>query len=226
MYYCDKCGEKIHNLNEPCPTCGMYLNSNIVNNYVANNINNNVNDNNSKKFIFSKILIGCVIVSFIIGLFLIAFVSGVNTYNGINYSLRYDSSNWNEYTKTDGYFILQNKDNSIIFIQIPEEATELSINLDNEDMRNELYKEYLSIFNNSSNIEYTNITSSIKRFSNTDYYYLTVDYNNSYSINTKGRIYILMNSEGKCLNILLNLSNVNISYIEEEVYDILESIDM
>ena len=33
MYHCEKCGAIIKEANQPCPSCGMYLNqNNVVNN--------------------------------------------------------------------------------------------------------------------------------------------------------------------------------------------------
>lgn len=216
MYLCDKCGGKIYDISKPCPTCGLFLGQN--NEVVAVN-KKAPNTLFIVLFVFFVLVVG-------VGFVKKNFSSEIVRCDGVNYSLKYNTSLWSEYSYEDGYFVLQSISDKMTFLQFPVEAANLNIDLKSEDNIDYLYQLYLYVLKNSKDVSYSNISSDISIFNNSDYYYLTADYVSYNSISTKGKLYVIFTSDGKVLNVVLNLGNYNLLDIEDNVYDILSSIEM
>lgn len=218
MYYCDKCGEVIHDINKPCPTCGMVVNT-----------NSNVNNSNNK--IFNILIVLIIVVGLGAGVFIYFSTSSYSNekidFSGKNYSMYYEGDNWMESDlSTDEYYILQNTSDLNAYLQLPVSARELNIDVSNEDMRSSLYQSYVNLFKIDSDYNYHNITSSFISLENTDNYYLSSDFYMYSDSSLKGKVFIVVSPNGKAVNVLLIKGTKNISSIEEEVYEILEKIEM
>lgn len=214
MYYCDKCGEKISDPSKPCSTCGLVLNS--------------FDDTkNEKKF---PINIGVVLLVFITIIVSVAFMQNVFStvlvnHVAANYSLDYNNVVWSEYQVNDNFYALVNNVDKETYLQFPVEAQELGVVLSNKESLEYLHSTYVYALSTSTELSYNNIAANIKRLDNTNYYYLTADYV-SFENNSKGKLYIILTEEGKALNILLNLGSSNLLDVEEDIYEILKSINM
>jgi len=222
MYYCDKCGERIHDLSKPCPTCGMYINSNI---------NTSYNKEGGKKT--TKILIGIIIIVGIVFIGL-SLINSINSYavedidfRGNNYSFYYNDGAWLESDlSTDEYYILQNNNDLNAYLQFPVNAVEFNLNLDSNDVRDSMYSTYKSFFSTNSEYYYHNIMSEFKILNNTNNYYLTADFYKNDDVSIKGKIFIISSPTGKTISVLLKKGSKDIADIEDDVFDILKEVKL
>lgn len=217
MYCCEKCAEKIEDISRPCPTCGMYLNS-----------YNSDNSNKNKSFFNYVLIFGFIfLIVLSVGFVSYSYASSVMEISGDNYSLKYKLDTWSvNKSSDDEYYYLQYNDNSNVFLQIPKEATELNKNLDDVDVREDLYSLYLMELIDSPQISYTNIMSEIRRLDDSDYYYLSADFLQYSNAKYKGKVYLLHNVEGKTLCILLNLGGEDIDNVEEDIFKLFRDMDI
>ena len=222
MFYCDKCGEVLENTNCICPTCGMKVNTVINVNFI---------DGNRKNKIFDILIVLIIVVGVCIGFFAF-FSSNSNSkekinFSGINYSMYYIGKDWKKSDlSTDEYYVLQNTKDLNAYLQLPIKALELNINIENSDERNNLYSNYSYLLRHDSDYNYHNITSSFKILNNTNNYYISSDFYKYTDSSLKGKVYIIVSPSGKTVNVLLRKGTKNISSIEEEVYEVLEKIEM
>jgi len=223
MYYCDKCGQAIHDINKPCPTCGMNLNIN-------NNLNNNMNYNANNK-LFNILIVLVVVIC--LGVGVLSFISersyiGKNiNFSGENYSLYYSGNSWKESDlSSDEYYVLQNTSDLNAYLQFPVKAVESRLNIESIDNRDNLYKTYTYLLKNDSEYYYHNISSEFKRLKNTDNYYISSEFYLYSDSSLKGKIFIVVSPNGKVVNVLLKKGSKSISAIEKEIYELLVEIDM
>ena len=218
MHYCDKCGEAIHDINNPCPTCGMIINPNI-----------NSNDTNNK---FLNIFIVLIIVGGLgFGLFIFlgnrSFSNEDINFAGKNYSFYYEGENWTKSDmSTDEYLILQNTNDLNAHLQLPNKASEHNVDLSNEDLRDSLYNYYMRSFANDSDYSYNNASSKFKKLGNTDNYYISTDFYMYEDSSFRGKFFVVISPSGKAIDILFMKGSKDISKIEKEIIEVLENIKM
>lgn len=217
MYACNKCGATVNNPNEACPNCGIVCTSGVA------NINDDV-----RKF---PVNIFVVIIAVLGVIFSVAFMqSGVSTalvsYEAKNFKLEYDNIKWTAYDIDDELFALVDNEDSNTFIQMPYEAAELNMRLDNEENLNYLYTMYIGVLGSTTEMNYTNVASKFNKLEGTNYYYLTADFSGYTNASAKGKLYVLVSTEGKALNILINLGKKTFAEVEESALEVIKSIEM
>ena len=219
--YCDKCGEKIVDISKPCSTCGMYVNN-------ENNLNSVDDIKKEEKSLKSVLLISLVLFLSVISVgSIINYSSKVMEYNGNNYALRYSNSIWSKSNYSDDeYLYLQYNRNSAIYLQIPNDAVEINLNVEDMEEKDRLYSVFMNVFDNTSDILFTNIMSEIRPLDNSNYYYLSADFNKYSGYGYTGKVYFLHTSNGKTLTILLNLNDGSIADVEEDVFNLFRNIEM
>ena len=218
MHYCDKCGEVIHDINNPCPTCGMIINPNIK------------SDNSNNKF-FNILIVLIVVIGLGFGLFIFMSNSSFSNedidFSGKNYSVYYDGDNWTKSDmSTDEQLILQNAKDLNAFLQFPTSASEYNVDLSNEDIRDNLYKSYLELFNKDNEFSYSNTTSRFKKLGDTNNYYMSSDFYMYEDSSLKGKLFVVISPSGKAMDILFRKGTKDVSKIEDEIIELLEQIEM
>lgn len=219
MYYCDKCGEVIKDISKPCPTCGMRVDSS----HIVNNTSNNK--------IFNILMILIVFFGGMVGLLIFTgnldYSNKEIEFNGENYSILYDGEDWMETDlNTSEYYVLQNAHDLNAFLQIPVVALELNLNIANGYDREGLHESYSYILKNDVNYNYHNITSEFKSLKNTNNYYMSSDFYKYSDSSLKGKVFILVSPQGKTMSIILKKGSMSISSLEDEVYGLLEDIEI
>lgn len=219
MYYCDKCGEVIKDTSMPCPTCGMMVESSQV---ISNNSNNKIFNILMVLIAFFGIIVGTLI-----------FTGNINYSNeeieftGKNYSIFYDGEDWIETDlNTNEYYVLQNVHDLNAFLQIPVVALELNLNIANGYDREGLHASYSYLLKNDTNYNYHNITSEFMSLKNTNNYYMSSDFYKYSDSSLKGKVFILVSPQGKTMSIVLKKGSKSISSLEDEVYELLEDIEI
>lgn len=217
MYACNKCGATVNNPNEACPNCGIVCTSGVV----------NINED-TRKF---PINIFVVIIAVLAILFSVAFMqSGLSTamvsFEAVNFSLEYDNVKWSAYDLDEEYFALVDNIDTNTFIQMPYEAIDWNIKLDNDENLYALYVSYVSVLSSVKEKNFTNVSSNFRKLEDTNYYYLTADFNSYTDYTSKGKLYVVATHDGKALSILIYLGNKDFSEIEDSVLDVIKSIEM
>lgn len=215
MYKCPHCGEIIKDIDNPCPTCGLYINTE----------NNNISENKDRK---STNIIFILVLGMLIGVFLFVINSHYNSkrleYRGNGYVLNYSTKLWSKYDKVANYsFALQYKD-SKAYLFFPNEIVDLNVNVDDGSVRDNLYQLYLREFRGSATYNYFNVMSEIKALDSTDYYYLTTDFMKLDQVEHRGKIYFIYTGNGKCLTLVLVADNDNLSEVEKNIFELIETI--
>ncbi len=219
MYYCDRCGEVIQDISKPCPTCGMMVDSS----HIVNNTSNNK--------IFNILMALIAFFGIVVGVLI--FTGNINysnkeiKFNGENYSILYDGEDWMETElNTREYYVLQNAHDLNAFLQIPKVALELNLNIANGYDRDGLYASYSYLLKNDSDYNYHNITSEFMSLKNTNNYYMSSDFYKYSDSSLKGKVFILVSPSGKTMSIVLKKGSKSISALEDEVYDLLDDIEI
>lgn len=219
MYYCDRCGEVIQDISKPCPTCGMMVDSS----HIVNNTSNNK--------IFNILMILIVFFGIVVGVLIftgnISYSNKEIEFNGENYSILYDGEDWMETDlNTSDYYVLQNAHDLNAFLQIPVVALELNLNIANGYDREGLHASYSYLLKNDANYNYHNITSEFRNLKNTNNYYMSSDFYKYSDSSLKGKVFILVSPQGKTMSIVLKKGSKSISSLEDEVYELLEDIEI
>lgn len=227
--YCDKCGEKVDDLTKVCPTCGLYISNNLDNNFNGINDGDVVNTHsNMGKFINIVIVTSVVLVfGFLVGVVIFDSSSYNVEYSGSNYSLAYSSSVWTMSDLSDSdYLYLRYNNDSSVYLQIPNEAVEINLNVNDLEEREMLYAVFLNVFDSTSNLAFTNVMAEIKPLDNSNYYYLSADYSQYAEDGYNGKAYFLHTANGKTLAIMLVLNDGNIISVEDDVFSLFRDIEM
>ena len=219
-YYCNRCGGKVYDITKPCPTCGMYLDNNVV--------NQNVMPSQNGKRIDKRIIFFCLGLIAVIAFFIFNALDIPSTeeFLGNGYRVKYLTDVWGDDVKSYGeYFVLFHK-KSRDYLVFPNEVINYSLNLEDVDSRQSLYNSYQREFNNSSQISYNNIMSELKKLDGTSYYYLSADFYNYFDANYRGRVYFLHSADGKCLTLILVTGKNSAVAVEKDVLNLFKNIEL
>lgn len=219
MFCCDKCGTHFNKKNKLCPTCGLV----IENEKVINNFSNNK--------IFNILIIIILLLGLFVGIFIFlnsyVFIGEKIEIFGDRYSITYKSDNWKEIdSENNDYFLLQNTNDLNVVLQIPLEVNLLSVNNLDEDDLEELCDNYKKFLNSDNVYNYSNISLKFNKLKDKNKYYMKADFHKKNDSSFQGRVYILVSTNGKMLNIVLKRGITNISSVHNDVLEILNKIEI
>ncbi len=217
MIYCNKCGGLIKDVNEPCPTCGLPM------------VNTTQIANKKKRFDINLFLITSTIfiILFAIGVTNFLYKTQVLKYTAEDYTVEYMGNKWKKFNANDNsFFSLKYGNGTSTFLVFPNETVDLSLNMNDANVRSDLYNAYMNEFSRSDTLVFSNAMPEMKQLDETDYYYFGVDFQKITDSNYKGKSYYIHNANGKCLVLMLILRDTNYSQIEDDVFNVIKKIKM
>ncbi len=215
---CEKCGTLIKDVNRPCPTCGMYID------------NRPIDAKHSRLKMLCSALAMTAILLLIVSIAIFTnhkYNLKIVNYDNGDFMVDYFFKKWHEYeVEGNDNLTLKYNNGTSTYLVFASKIIKIDINLDDYEMRENLYQLQLTQFGKTPNVIYTNIMADIKPLVGTDYYYFTADFQDVTEKRNRGKTYYVYTNDGKCLVLSLILDNTNISHIDDDVFEMIKTLKL